>query len=369
VSRRKLLWAAAVVPVAAAAGAGIWEATRHGHVASPAQPKNPAGKSVPATRVARWQAHLPFGPKAVIAASNGTVALSGGLDGPKGSLVRALDASTGKPLWSYTSSSGEIERVSVGPQGVYLSTNPVSALRPSDGKVLWTSPYTPIYGPVADGGKVFIAEGTLYAVSGEHGTLLWQYPADVTSDFVVHGGMLYTLGAEDRAGGQTQSLLRAIRTLDGRQAWETQGPLGGVVVTDGQVVCAAPNVEVGEPGRLIAWRARDGKRLWATPQNQKFSSPAMGTGMVYAVRTDDRLVAFRAESGTEVWNYPATSGIRPAATPVAVYAGDSFGRLVALRPEDGTLLWTFPHRFTAGPVLTDAMVLVTNGRTLFGVPV
>jgi hypothetical protein len=98
VSRRKLLWAAAAIPVAAVAGAVGWEASRRGEAATTAQ--KPTARATPTHDPdPRWQAHVPFGHGAVLAAAGGLVIVAGGLEGPRGNQVRALDAASGKVLW------------------------------------------------------------------------------------------------------------------------------------------------------------------------------------------------------------------------------------------------------------------------------
>ena len=105
-----------------------------------------------------------------------------------------------------------IDQVAATDQAVYLATDPVSAVRASDGSELWASPHTALYGPVESAGTVYVAEGTLYALRARDGGLRWQYPADVTSHPVVAGGMLYTLGVRAAARGPycTRSGLRTV---------------------------------------------------------------------------------------------------------------------------------------------------------------
>jgi serine/threonine protein kinase/outer membrane protein assembly factor BamB len=365
VSRRKLLWAAAAIPAAAAAGAVAWAALRPSEGAT-------AGRK-PTARVAtpthdpgpRWQAHVPFGHGAVLAAAGGLVIVAGGPGGPRGNQVRALDAASGRPAWRHTG-SGVIDQVAATDQAVYLATDPVSAVRASDGSELWTSPHTAVYGPVESDGTVYVAEGTLYALRARDGGLRWQYPADVTSHPVVAGGTLYTLGVRS---GSTRTVLHAIRTADGAHQWDTPAPPGGVLATDGQVVCAVEGEEAGQPGRLWAWRASDGKPLWHGPKGTDYGAPAMSGGVLYVVRADGTLIACRAASGTPLWTAPSTVGITPAVSAGVVYASDDFGRLVARRAADGTVTWTVPHRFTEGPLVAGQTVIVTNGRAVLGIPV
>jgi serine/threonine-protein kinase len=364
VSRRTMLWAAAGIPLAAAAGAAAWAALRPGEAATAGQ--KPTARATPTHDPdPRWQAHVPFGHGAVLAAAGGLVIVAGGPEGPRGNQVRALDAASGRPAWRHTG-SGVIDQVAATDQAVYLATDPVSAVRASDGSELWTSPHTALYGPVEADGTVYVAEGTLYALRARDGGLRWQYPADVTSHPVVAGGMLYTLGVRD---GSRRTVLHAIRTADGAHQWDTPAPPGGVLATDGQVVCAVEGEEVGEPGRLWVWRASDGQPLWHGPKGTDYGAPAMSGGVLYVVRADGTLIAYRAASGTPLWTAPSTVGITPAVSAGVVYASDDFGRLAARRAADGTVTWTVPHRFTEGPLVAGQTVIVTNGRAVLGIPV
>jgi outer membrane protein assembly factor BamB len=142
-----------------------------------------------------------------------------------------------------------------------------------------------------------------------------------------------------------------------------------VLATDGQVVCAVEGEEVGEPGRLWAWRASDGQPLWHGRKGTDYGAPAMSGGVLYVVRADGRLIAYRAASGTPLWTAPSTVGITPAVSAGVVYASDGFGRLVARRAADGKVAWTVPHRFTEGPLVAGQTVIVTNGRAVLGISV
>ena len=283
VNRRKLLWVAAAIPVAAVAGAVGWEASRRGEAATTAQ--KPTARATPTHDPdPRWQAHVPFGHGAVLAAAGGLVIVAGGLEGPRGNQVRALDAASGRPAWRHTG-SGVIDQVAATDQAVYLATEPVSAVRASDGSELWTSPHTALYGPVEADGTVYVAEGTLYALRARDGGLRWQYPADVTSHPVVAGGMLYTLGVR---GGSRRTVLHAIRTADGAHQWDTPAPPGGVLATDGQVVCAVEGEEVGEPGRALGLAGQRRPAAVARAQGHRLRRPGhVGRGALRGARRRD----------------------------------------------------------------------------------
>jgi outer membrane protein assembly factor BamB len=95
----------------------------------------------------------------------------------------------------------------------------------------------------------------------------------------------------------------------------------------------------------------------------------MSGGVLYVVRADGTLIAYRAASGTPLWTAPSTVGITPAVSAGVVYASDDFGRLAARRAADGKVTWTVPHRFTEGPLVAGQTVIVTNGRSVLGIPV
>jgi outer membrane protein assembly factor BamB len=343
VRRRSLLVAgAAAVPVlAAGAGAILW-ATR-----TP-------------SRAPRWQTQAPAGQAAMLAADGDLVVITGGPG------VHALYARTGKPKWSASSRGGSVTALAVTPSVVYLAldsqiVNPFLALSASTGSVRWTGPFTARHGLVTSPGYVYVGTNDLFALGSQDGSGRWDILAQLNSNAVIQAGSLYVL-ASNRGSPTT---LRAFPLTDPVQRWETPGPPGGVLATDGSVICAAGRSAAGEPGKLWTWRAHDGHRLWLSAGPQSYGPPAVAAGVAYAVSQDRKLTAFRAATGSVLWTHPADPRVTPVVSSAVVYAGDPSGGLLALRASDGKLLWAAPQPFRAGPVVAGGSVYVSNGSMVY----
>ena len=149
-------------------------------------------------------------------------------------LLRALEASNGKQIWSSLASGNEGPLASSGniicalrsPGPTFPSA--LWAWRLSDGKELWRSD--------TDGGFVSMAmaENVVYAVNASsellaldasNGTKIWGYPANMNTTPAVSKSIVYA--------GSTGGGIVALRTSDGKPTWDvttyfTAGPVVGV---------------------------------------------------------------------------------------------------------------------------------------------
>jgi outer membrane protein assembly factor BamB len=167
-----------------------------------------------------------------------------------------------------------------------------------------------------------------------------------------------------------------VRVSDGTGLWDTAGPTGGTLATDGEVVCGVDAADPASLGSTMwAWRASDGKLLWQSSPVGGYAAPAMTPGVIYAIQgsgqqDSDRqgtgqLVALRASDGKRLWSRPALAQIPPAAAGAVVYAASPGGALMALRASDGKLIWEFAQRYGAGPLVTDDAVYISDGSMVF----
>jgi outer membrane protein assembly factor BamB len=96
-----------------------------------------------------------------------------------------------------------------------------------------------------------------------------------------------------------------------------------------------------QSGRVIAVRARDGKRLWAFSCGASESSPLVVGQTVYVGSQDGRLYALDAGTGRERWSFQTGGKIKGGAAFAdgAVFVGSYDGRVYAIEARSGRLRW------------------------------
>ena len=139
--------------------------------------------------------------------------------------------------------------------------------------------------------------------------------------------------------------------------------------SDGTRVFAADN-----DGRVSAFDAARGKRLWRTDSNLPLAGgPAVGEGHVVTGSSDGFVISLRAEDGKQEWRANVASEVlaAPAVGPRQAYVRTVDGKLIAINLTDGSQAWfaqqTMPRlsvRGTGSPVLQGNVVICgfDNGR-------
>ena len=236
---------------------------RTGHV--------PAGERVPGA--------LPAEPKVVwrVAAGEGFASpvVSGGsvfhLDNKDGEEVaHAVEAATGKELWSAKIFSSHRDGFGIGPRCT----------------------------PVADGGRVFVqsAKGEFQCLSGQDGKVIWR--KNFTEDF----GAIY-IGEKGKAAGASRHGASGSPVIDGENIIVQVGGTNGA--------------------SIVAFKKATGDVVWKAESDQTaYAAPILAT--VAGVRqflsfTADALIGLDPATGRLLWRVPLKTGLgRHVTTPVVI---------------------------------------------------
>jgi outer membrane protein assembly factor BamB len=136
----------------------------------------------------------------------------------------------------------------------------------------------------------------------------------------------------------------AFDALKGKRLWlsKTELPLSGGPASDGKVVALGTS-----NGEVITLDADDGRELWRKSlSSEVLSAPALAPGLVLVRTVDGKLTALDVADGTQRWfvqqNMPRLT-VRGTGAPVVVgnvvVCGFDNGKLAAYELSDGTPAW------------------------------
>lgn len=268
--------------------------------------------------------------------------------------IAALDANSGKKLWSKSSRThgwfgwGDKKRA----DALYAG------------------------GPVVAGDLLVVGtlDGHVYAMNAKDGTPRWGAelsasvlaPADIVGDMVVvrtQDGRVYGLNA-----------------ANGEQRWvydQTEVPTlsvrgnGSLLVANGVVFLGT------DDGKLIALRQDNGSKLW----EQKLSSGEGRTEIdrlddadgsvllqgstLYAVAYHGNLVAIDGPSGRPLWAHPLSSFVSLALDDHSIFAVDDESQVWAFDQAGGADTWknaALKYRWLTGPAVQGKYVVVGDAE-------
>ncbi len=257
--------------------------------------------------------------------------------------VRAFDAATGAPRWSFTRKVG------------------VSLQQGQDGYV------------ALSGGTLYVSSdgGAVYALDPATGKQRWLYTLPTTGDHiyttpVVAFGLVYVT-----SGGLTGAVY-ALDARTGKLRWSAS-QAGGF---DDQPVVAGDTLYVGanDPDTFHAYNAKTGASLWSyNLGSQAHAAPVISADLIYVAGADGHISALSATTHALVWTF-ATSGNAPAALISTgagmtldgqrLYVGSQGGDVYALDAATGKPTWTVALRSavdSSPTVLDDTLFVATEG--------
>jgi uncharacterized protein YjbI with pentapeptide repeats/outer membrane protein assembly factor BamB len=275
-----------------------------------------------------WTAPAPLVELTSLAVSGNTVYVNAG-----GTLYAIGPG--GKQEWQYLQSAAWTPTIADGV--VYISGGDVSAVKASSGRQLWSVDPTATSG--CDGGQpavtdgvayVTCGDGNLYALNAATGATLWSYSNggnDLMSPAVA-GGVVYV-------GDALGHVVHAISTTSHQQVWSyTTGDRIGTVpaVANGTVYVSSFD------GNLYALNATTGAKEWAfnygTIPVPFGMSPAVANGVVYVTSPNEIVYALNANTGAKLWSYSNGNVLQsgPVVADGTVYVGTGSGGAYAFAP-------------------------------------
>ncbi len=259
--------------------------------------------------------------------------------------VIAMDAESGKTIWTYkvrVSNKGKSRR---GRRGIIeIVSNPL-AVRDTGGK-----------DKEAVGGGIAVADGRVYVTSGfgvvlalnaVTGEEIWRHRTytPMHSAPTVDNGRLFAISDDNELFGMNADT--------GEVLWTYQG----IVETARMLTSPSPAVlddVVVSPfssGEIVALRVENGGVLWQdalsasgnlTPLatlNDIASGPVLADGYVFAATQSGTFAAFDLRTGQRVWTQPAGTLSYPLVLGDFVYTVTTEGEVACMSKIDGTVIW------------------------------
>lgn len=287
-------------------------------------------------------------------------------------VVTALRVSDGAVLWHHASGKAGEGSITVVDGIIYLAplfsagstalAVTIEALRAKDGAQIW-SRTLPMASPssfqfTVVNNVVYIMSGAerIDALRASDGSSLWHYTAQVLIVALptIAGEVAYVI---------TQDHLTALRASDGSPLWtyRSLNPLQpfSPVVTDGMIYLSLQN------GGMDVLLANTGMLHWryisSIPALDLYPQILVANGIIYALTQDRHLLALRANDGSTVWSISLhATEILPLLIVVdgVIYLETFDGGIVALHENSGSVLWSYPGGGVIPASLTAAQSMI-----------
>jgi outer membrane protein assembly factor BamB len=271
--------------------------------------------------------------------------------------VYGVDVATGRQVWQLIRNGGPLSMPAVGTAGgdqilVFLDESEglgtsMVGVDLSSMRERWRVPLaaTARSGVTVDGANAYAAdaEGTVYAVSLEAGTLLWtaETIGRVEGPLAAADGNVYVVA---RDPDQQLVQVVALDPQTGDPRWEFSPRVGA---TTASVPAAGGGlVVIGAADRLVhGLGAEGGSERWTTLALSLFSpvsGAALDGGTMAIADASGGVYRLDASSGRQLWDHQLNELIvrsSPVFAGTSVLVGLNDGRLVALDAGSGHLVW------------------------------
>ena len=251
--------------------------------------------------------------------------------------LHALDAATGKQLWTFAGAFSADAGPTVWDGVVYVADRPgvIHAVDATSGHERWHSAAAIPGGlTIGDGGIYVASKGVIVALDATTGTERWRYSAPSAGLFhnpALANGVVY-------AGSDLGGVV-AVDAATGTLRWHAD------TGTDGTTTAVVANgiAYVGDngsrSGHLFAFDAATGKLLWRLAET--VFSPAVTGGVAYSGSAAGYVSARDALTGVEKWRFPVKGETGPVGVAAGVVYVPASGehRVYALDAATGRELW------------------------------
>jgi outer membrane protein assembly factor BamB len=292
--------------------------------------------------------------------------------------IYAFNAQSGTQIWDYQSLFSSTTALAVADGRVYFgaqadfyyvegnvnATEGVNALDAATGKLLWSTPCPIFYSTlITDNGKVFINSGdSVLALDGATGRILWNYTTNaiIVSAPTVTDGVLCV--------SSNDNTLYALNSVDGNKLWsiKTDNGFSSCVAVNGVVY-----VDSGD-GKLNAYAVSTGNNLWSQrvspPEftwvnRSSCTTPAIYSGVLYFTGWSEQsleqaqvgmrgvsfdyyknyVYALNVVSHNKLWNL--TFDYSQFSNPLQVSQGivytEDYHSLLGFNAQNGALIWNY----------------------------
>jgi len=272
-------------------------------------------------------------------------------------VVKALDAASGKLLWSYAT-KGKIfstPAIDAGRLVVGSSDNSIYCLDARSGKLLWRveANKSVLASPTIYKGIVYIgsSDGIFRAIGLESGNVVWSY--NKIKGFVEAKAWVDDEGVYIGDWGST---LYAFNPKNGALLWSwTNGKGRGLSPAAVWPVKANGKVFVVTPERMTyAIDAATGKELWKAKGGREAIGLSADGSAIYVKSMQDTVIAFSTITGSaspsaeakSLWRSFTGYGYEIAPSPITTANGLVFiptdkGNIFALNAKDGSVAWKY----------------------------
>lgn len=258
--------------------------------------------------------------------------------------VNAIDAQTGKTLWSYDTDTKITGGPGAGDNIAMVGTGEaeVISLSAETGKQIWRARVSSeiLAAPVVSGRIVVVRtiDGKLFGFNADDGKRLWVYDRTVPT-LTLRGTSAPVIAGDYVIAGFDEGRLAAIELFTGKLVWETRIALGSgrselerMVDIDAEPVIVDDVIYVATfQGRVAALALDSGRILW-TRDISSYAGLCADDSAIYITGDNSEIWSLDRFTGNSIW-------MQDKLQARAVTGPDIIGNMIVVGDIEGYLHW------------------------------